>query len=62
MKFTNIITRFGVVFVVLLAFNKAKACIFLRHHVHPDQKMEYLEVKDTLAMSGTVIWGTPNAP
>ncbi|CAO2141173.1 unnamed protein product [Urochloa humidicola] len=25
---------------------RAKACIFLRHHIHPDLKREYLEVKD----------------
>jgi hypothetical protein len=27
---------------------KAKACIFLRHHIHPDLKMECLEVRDLL--------------
>ena len=26
-------------------YERAKACIFLRHHIHPDLKMEYLEVK-----------------
>ena len=30
--------------------DKAKACIFLRHHIHPDLKMEYLEVKDPLVL------------
>ncbi|RCV20924.1 hypothetical protein SETIT_4G097100v2 [Setaria italica] len=29
---------------------KAKACIFLRHHIHPDLKMEYLEVRDPLVL------------
>ncbi|RLN25084.1 uncharacterized protein C2845_PM07G36350 [Panicum miliaceum] len=29
---------------------KAKACIFLRHHIHPDLKMKYLEVKDPLVL------------
>jgi hypothetical protein len=30
--------------------DKAKACIFLRHHIHEDLKMEYLEVKDPLVL------------
>jgi len=30
--------------------DKAKACIFLRHHIHTDLKMEYLEVKDPLVL------------
>ena len=29
---------------------KAKAAIFLRRHIHPDLKMEYLEVKDPLIL------------
>jgi hypothetical protein len=29
---------------------KAKACIFLRHRIHPDLKMEYLEVRDPLVL------------
>eukprot|EP00267_Zea_mays_P038105 XP_008676289.1 uncharacterized protein LOC103652494 [Zea mays] len=29
---------------------KAKAAIFLRRHIHPDLKMEYLEVKDPLVL------------
>jgi len=28
----------------------AKASIFIRHHIHPDLKMEYLEVRDSLAL------------
>jgi hypothetical protein len=30
--------------------DKAKACIFVRHHIYPDLKMEYLEVKDPLVL------------
>jgi len=30
--------------------DKAKACIFLRHNIHPDLKMEYLQVKDPLVL------------
>ena len=30
--------------------DKAKACIVLRHHIHPDPKMEYPEVKDPLVL------------
>jgi hypothetical protein len=29
---------------------KAKVAIFLRHHIHPDLKMQYLEVKDPLVL------------
>jgi hypothetical protein len=29
---------------------KAKACTFLRHHIHLDLKMEYLEMKDPLVL------------
>ena len=28
----------------------AKASVFIRHHIHPDLKMEYLEVRDSLAL------------
>jgi hypothetical protein len=33
-----------------LPHDKAKACIFLRHHIHEDLKMEHLEVKDPLVL------------
>ncbi|XP_039818393.1 uncharacterized protein LOC120680878 [Panicum virgatum] len=34
----------------LPSHERARASIFLRHHIHPDLKMEYLEVKDPLTL------------
>ncbi|CAJ2645576.1 unnamed protein product [Trifolium pratense] len=36
------------------AQQKAKAMIFLRHHLHGDLKIEYLTVKDPLDLYGIV--------
>jgi hypothetical protein len=36
--------------IALQLHEKAKAAIFLRRHIHPDLKMEYLEVKDPLIL------------
>jgi hypothetical protein len=50
MQLTNTITRLGARVPALPPHEMAKTCIFLRHHIHPDLKMEYLELKDPLVL------------
>ncbi|RCV45644.1 LOW QUALITY PROTEIN: hypothetical protein SETIT_9G470900v2 [Setaria italica] len=50
MQLTSTIARPGAGVPAPLLHEKAKVCIFLRHHIHPDLKMEYLEVRDPLVL------------
>jgi hypothetical protein len=50
MQLGKAIIRLGPNDIGLQLHEKAKAAIFLRRHIHPDLKMEYLEVKDPLIL------------
>jgi hypothetical protein len=50
MQLGKAILRLGPNDIGLQLHEKAKAMIFLRRHIHPDLKMEYLEVKDPLVL------------
>jgi hypothetical protein len=50
MQLGKTIVRLGPNDIGLQIHEKAKVAIFLRRHIHPDLKMEYLEVKDPLVL------------
>jgi hypothetical protein len=50
MQLGKTIVRLGPNDIGMQLHEKAKATIFLRRHIHPDLKMEYLEVKDPLIL------------
>jgi hypothetical protein len=50
MQLGKTIVRLGPNYIGLQLYEEAKVVIFLRHHIHLDLKMEYLEVKDPMVL------------